>query len=261
LLRVESCPMGLRDLFRKKRTPPPETPSATEPPVSDDGDVTKHLDFLLRGHGVATERHGPTLVVPGTPYRAEAEIVTDRVHAQAHSIQLDVRLQLSPDRCLIESFGGLGDTRTEAVGDAFSNFARGSLHVLLRSFLVLTSDDEQVTVESWSIDGTPRTVVIGNVLLRGRAPEEVRNPTEWFNVLEAAIRSSPLSPEAHWIRFYYAQSGGQELATEALLDNEPWYSLVESMRAFPWPASEAFYSARLFLVVQAEQSQSIRLWC
>jgi hypothetical protein len=246
--------MGLRDFFKKRRTPPPEAPSTTTPPVADDGDVTEHLDFLLRSHGVATERHGPTLVIPGTSYRAEAEVVTDRVHAQAHSIQLDVRLQLSPDRCLIESFGGFGDTRTEAVGDAFSHFARGSFHVLLRSFLVLASDDEQVTVESWSIDGTPRTVVIGNVLLRGRAPGEVRNPTEWFDVLETAIRSSPLSPEAHWIRFYYAQSGGQELATEALLDNETWDYLVESMRAFPWPVSEAFYSARLFLVVQAEQS-------
>lgn len=71
--------MGLRDLFRKKRTPPPETSSPTaEPQVADDGDVTEHLDFLLRGHGVVTERHGPTLVVPGTPYRAEAEVVTDR---------------------------------------------------------------------------------------------------------------------------------------------------------------------------------------
>lgn len=77
--------MSWRDWFRKKGTSSPETPPTAEPP-GDGGDVTEHLELLLRGHGVATERHGPTIVVPGTPYRAEAEIVKDRVHAQAHSI-------------------------------------------------------------------------------------------------------------------------------------------------------------------------------
>ena len=198
---------------------------------------------------MATERHGPTIVIPGTPYRAEAEIVKDRPHPQAHSIRLDIRLQLSPERCLIESFGGLGETRGQAVEDAFSAFTRGSLHVLLRAFFSVPGYEEQITVETWSFAGTPRSVVIGNAFLRGKAPEAVRNPTEWFNQLENGIRSRALSPEAHWFRFYYAHNRGEELATEALLDNETWDSVEELMRAFPWPASEDFYSARIFLVV------------
>lgn len=241
--------MSWRDWFRKKDPSPPETPSTAEPREADGGEVTDYLELLLRSHDVATERQGPTIVVPGTPCRAEAEIVKDRVHPQGHSIQLDIRLQLSRERWLIESFGGFGDTRDQAVGDAFSTLVRGSLHVLLRAFFSVPGYEEQITVESWNIAGTPRTVVFGNAVLHGRAPEAVRDPTEWFGRLETGIRSQALSPEAHWIRFYYAHNRGEELATEALLDNETWTSVEELMQAFPWPASEGFYSARLFLVV------------
>lgn len=211
--------------------------------------ATPHLRELLQAHDVTCLEEGPWLRLGPAGPRAQAWFVDAKTHTRHCSVRLDVVLQLWTGRELVESCGGFGTTAHEAERDAFENFTRGSLHVLLAAFVRPPDEDEQVSVEEWEIAGVRRRVVLGNIVGRGVRPSEDAT-NGWFQFLESAIETLPLASGTHWVRIYYAQQHSEPLMLEVLLDNEEWPELKAALAELPWPRAQDFLSQRLFLVLQ-----------
>ena len=209
-------------------------------------EINLYLKKLLEAHGIVPKSQGKWLVFE-EGYKVNGETFVKSEQKQGTTIQLDVRVQLR-ERTLIESFAGIGMTKTEAVEDALQSFTNNSLHVLIAAFF--DPDDEYVTKETWLIGDQERTVIIGDVGTRGDPPTEKSLHIAWFNQLKKLIEKTDLSGDLHWIRMYYAQMKNKQLACEILLDNEHWKPIQKGMAAIDWPKRKDFYSLRLFMIIQ-----------
>ena len=191
-------------------------------------------------------RDGDVLVLDGTDMRLSAAVVSEQAFSTHASVQLDVHFEIGPGRTIVESCVGIGASVEEAIANAELSFASNALHVLLAAFA--GGETDQVTVEEWECGGVPFRVVLGHMTGRG-APPKGGSPTSWFATVEAAMRAAALSPRTHWLRVYCARTGGPQQITEVLLDNEEWPSLAAELAALPWPATDGFYSVRIFMVL------------
>ena len=215
--------------------------------TADMNEVDTLLDELLRGHGVKTAAHETGIALPELDIKARATIGQEIPRPNGTSVQLDVFFELWPGRTLIESCGGFGTTRDDAIRDAMGNFAASALHVLLDAFG--SPQGEQVIRETWTVGGKPRRVTLGHCTVRGRPPGSDGVPVEWFDTLQQFIESSDLPDGLHWVRLYYAQQNGEQLAIEVLRDNVVWDRAQSVMSAIEWPRGDGFLSFRLFLVI------------
>jgi hypothetical protein len=163
------------------------------------------------------------------------------------SVQLDVRVLPWTGRRLVESFGGFGKSVEAATADAFENFTRSSFHVLAAALHGMV--DDQVTTETWDLGGVARTVTLGNLVSRG-APPPASVRSDWFKALEAAIRARGLATGTHWVRAYHGATPGSPPTIEVLLDNETCRELEEALARFAWPATEGFFSVRIFFILR-----------
>ena len=63
------------------------------------------------------------------------------------------------------------------------------------------------------------------------------------------LEEQTLDGDAHWVRFLYAQSDGERLNIEVLLDNEPWPAMQEAMAREELPRADGYLSLRFFAVL------------
>jgi len=206
------------------------------------------LQEAFRAHGVEAIAEGDWVVFPRHDLRASAAVVRESPNPAGVSVQFDVRLALGPERTLVESFGGVGANREEAAKEARQNFLLNSFHVLFAAFFA--PGDPQVTEVEWTVGGVKKRVTLGNIGVRGKLPAQGAAAATWLELLAEQIQGRKLPDGIHWVRLYYAQMGSRSLTCEVLLDNEPWEEVRVPMAAFDWPRGEAFYSVRLFLVLQ-----------
>lgn len=220
-------------------------PKGNQPPVSA---INNFLLEVFKAHGVDCAHQGEWIVFLKPGIRASGSIVREIPHENSITIQLDVRFELAPGRTIIESFGSIAQTREQAVSDALQNFTANSFHVLLAAFF--GAEDDQVSMEEWTIGGRPRLVTIGNAGIKGTPPVQGEQLISWFKPFEEKLKSMQLGPGTHWVRLYYGQIQAKAIACEVLLDNEVWAELQTEMAAIDWPSGEDFYSVRVFLVVR-----------
>jgi hypothetical protein len=144
-------------------------------------------------------------------------------------------------------FGGIG-AGDVGLADGLQNFTINSFHVLL-SALWLCHDPEQVETEAWTVAGRQFRAFIGNIGTRSSTGVTPSIPAGMMNVLEAAIQRETLEHNLHWFRFYVANLNG-EFTFEALKDNELWPEGASALASCGWMPRDAFYSARLFMVLR-----------
>ena len=218
--------------------------------VCGDSIITPVLKELLERHGVPTTETDRYWLVAGNGIRIAGAVVQEYPSPKGTAnIQLDFYLVLEDDRLLIESVGGLGATKSDAVNDGIQNFTGGSFHVLLSAFFNANADD-QIEVENWNIAGKQRRVTIGGMNVRTFTDAPFNAPTHWFPIVQRAIENTDLPGGTHWFRCYYAQFDNKPTVVEVLLDNNDWQPIIETMSSVDWPASEDFYSVRIFAVIQ-----------
>ncbi len=243
---LSSAKAWLSSLTAGAPMPAPMPPTLATIPSFSSRSVTILRDFFV-SHDIPAETTGAWVTFPGQPYQAQMEIVSTSTAPDRVQVQLDLRFAMTTGHVLVESLVGVGADRDEAIGNAVKSLTECSLHVVQRAFFGKAED--QVTQEEWEINGLPRQLTVGNVIMRSSAP--VTNSTDlWFPRLEHTIRAAPLPAGDHWVRMYYAQHLGKALEHEALLDNNSWPALKEAMRQWPWPQSADFYSVRLFLIIR-----------
>ncbi len=245
-----------------KNTTPVQTPSAaltkTLVAVRGDKEINLLLLKLLRAHGLNATTHVGWIRIANRPYICGAIARELQPTSTTKNIQIDIYVALESGRILVESFAGIGETKEDAIVDGIHNFTINSFHVLLAAFYV-DEDDDQVEKEKWKINGQMRRVTIGNIGIRGTTPIPDSPPTEWFQSLENAIRDSELPAGTHWVRCYYGQMQNEPLAVEVLLDNEDWPTARTKMQQHDWPKSEDYYSVRIFLIIQDDESEEEKI--
>ncbi|MFX1255325.1 MAG: DUF6348 family protein [Promethearchaeota archaeon] len=206
------------------------------------------LKKIFEEHGIQTQIQDDWLIFQNKQIKINGEIVSETKYKNFFSVQLDVRLQLDTNTTIIESFGGIGQDKDEAILSAQENFAVNSFHVFLAAFF--DPNDDQVTKEIWSIGGKKKQVIIGNMGIRGQIPTENNVHVSWFEKFEKKIKAENLEQEINWIRLYFAQMNNEQMECEVLLDNEPWEKMQREMAVIEWPKSKNFFSVRIFIIIQ-----------
>jgi len=215
--------------------------------------VNEELQKLFQAHGVEAILQDDWLVFPGRSLKANAVLVGETAHEAVVTVQLDVHLQNTSGRTIVESFAGVGATAAQASADALQNFVANAFHVMLAAFFGIGGD--QVTVEKWKVENKPYRVTIGSVGVRGEPPVQGETLVAWCQPFAEKLKQHPFPPGTHWVRVFYAQIGGETLACEVLLNNEVWDEMQTEMAATDWPAGEAFYSLRHFVVLQVKKAK------
>jgi len=203
---------------------------------------------LLKGHGVSVSYYKDWVVGNGILPGFSASIVSERKDEKDFTVQIDVRASLGGERVIVESFGGFGATRDEAIKDGIANFVGGSFHVMLTAFYGLTND--HAYVETWEIKGTPWKMIVSDCYLRSFESREIGIPEDLLACAETLIGTTELAEDIHWLRMYYGRVGAHDTTCEVLLDNNVWPEAQERFAKLAWPACEKFYSARMFIILQ-----------
>ena len=77
------------------------------------------------------QAEGEWVIRPKRDIRANAAVVREMTLQSAKSVQLDVRFRVGLGRMLIDSFGGFGETKEQAITDAQQHFVLNAFHVIL----------------------------------------------------------------------------------------------------------------------------------
>jgi len=214
------------------------------PPVDDA--LMGFLRAMYEEHGTPTQRSGNWIVVGDSKLMTRVARFSDRQASNRHQFQADFVTLLPSGEQIIESFAGIGSSVTEAMKDVCKSFQDSTFHALYAA--LLDSSCEHVDIDEWTIAGVPRKVTLGWLRTRGSFPVDQWEPV--YERIRNQMEALELSPGLHWVRYFYAHIPGQQPTTELLLDNETEEVLQQQMATFPWPVTDAFYTARLFFTIQ-----------
>jgi hypothetical protein len=230
-------------------SPAPPAPSPVQETILSQPIVVSEIFFqLFKGHGIDCQQEADWIVFPNRSIRASAVIVKEWKPKASYTAQLDFRMELNSGQRLIESCGGLGETRENAIKNAIENFVLNSFHVILAAFFGPQGD--QVTVEEWRIGSEDRRVIIGPMGMRGKLPDPSNPPLAWLKEVYEKVRSKALPGGTHWLRVYYGQYDNRAEELEVLLDNDDWAEVRNELATIDWPKGKEFFSLRVFMIIQ-----------
>jgi hypothetical protein len=156
--------------------------------------------------------------------------------------RLDVDIVLDEDRQIELSYAGTGD---DPCRDALDRFARSDLPVLLAACWYAT-DDRKLDLAQWEIGLRQWDAFIGHVTVEGA---DIDAPPGAVPALADALKNEPLAPHLHWIRLFLRREADGSLASEVLLDNEPWPAGDRALASLAWPAHAQAYGIRALIVL------------
>ena len=211
-------------------------PDDTRPDAAQDG-----LVRLFAAHGLAGEDYNGWLLPNGQPPGIAAKWAPAS-HGHALIGTLSVAVRMADRREIVENFAGLGEGEA-GLRDALASFEQGDLHAMLAA-IWRREGPELPAPQRWTIRGQTYEVFAG--------PWQLRNqpglPAELDAHLRAWIEHTPLDQDLHWFRFFVSQFQGR-LSIESLKDNAHWEP-GKHLAELDWPTSDAFYSARQFLMLR-----------
>lgn len=161
-------------------------------------------------------------------------------------VQVDIHLMF-PNQTFVESFVGHAETVEEAVAEVFEQFEVNVLHSLIMAFWDNGKRVENgVGTDIWEINGHKWQAVISNYGYRGQNPldEVIDDTDEMFSTTEKAIKSLPLDKDIYVFRTVYTNVGDGKVVSEALMNNEPFIELEESIINLSWKTVDSYYSVR-----------------
>lgn len=230
-----------------KPEPPPSRGSAagaeapTKASAGDDFFVT-----WLEAHGetsVVTDAGG--VGVAGNPTRLRGARSSLTEHKDSSStVMIQFRARLPARGEIVESLPGYGASPEAADDDARKRFANTTLDLIYRGFI--KSPDPQKDAAPVTINGLQRTLVLGELSLRGRQGDLGSISAQ----IEKLIAALPLSAAPHWFKIVYSQADGVPNTVEVTLDNANHPGMVASLGELPWPKQTELYTFRRLIVVR-----------
>ncbi len=161
-------------------------------------------------------------------------------------VQLDIHILL-PEQTFVESFVGHSGTVEEAIAEAFEQFEVNVLHTLIMAFWDAGKKVENgIGTDIWEINGHRWQAVISNYGYRGEFPfdEVIADTDEMFRETESAIKSLPLDKDIYAFRTVYTNVGDGKTVTEALINNEAFVELEDTVMNLSWKTIDSYYSVR-----------------
>ncbi len=209
------------------------------PPALDDAlnEIFATLDLDSWGRELCAA-HGATRLP------LECEIFPRVVKLNQVQLQLDVRAR-TPHGTICESFAAMGTSLGEAARHAFDRFTRGSAHVLFATFVDPALGADQVEWEQWDRFRS----CMGALITQSNEPIDTSFYAGFLDALRVLTRTLP--PRSHSIRVYQGRLRDEILASEVLLNNEPWHEAESLLRSAHWPRHDGFYSLRHFMVLES----------
>jgi len=160
---------------------------------------------------------------------------------------LQIEVFIEEGKILEECFAGFPSDHGK-LNDAYENFSRNSLHVMLSAFWE-KHDPQQVEKESWNINNSSYSIYIGPFGNRGGSEIEPRIPENTFDQIENAIKRTNITDKYNWFRTFYGNVGNSETVYEALKNNETWTEGLDALKSVNWIISDQYYSTRNFIIV------------
>lgn len=205
-----------------------------------------YLQEMYEGHGASAHWVDNWIIVDGGKLLTRVSIVKFNRHGNQFVMQVDFVTALPAGEQIIESFAGIGADRLSAMRDACASFSDATFHALITA--ILDRSCTHAEREQWHIGGKERVVTLGMLRTRGTLPSE-----SWpaiFQAIQSQVEKCDIPAGLHWMRYYYCHIPDDQPVIEVLLDNEMNTEMQAQMEHFPWPASDTFYSARLFFIIQ-----------
>ena len=156
--------------------------------------------------------------------------------------RLDVDIVLDEERQIELSYAGTGE---DPGRDALDRFARTDLPVLLAACWYVT-DDRKLDLAQWEIGLRQWDAFIGRVTVEGA---EIAVPPAALQAVAEALKNESLAPRMHWIRLFLRRDADGALASEVLLDNEPWPAGDRALVSLAWPAHTQAYDVRALVLL------------
>ncbi len=160
---------------------------------------------------------------------------------------LQIEVFIEEGKILEECFAGFPSDNGK-LNDAYENFSRNSLHVMLSAFWE-KHDPQQVEKESWNINNSSYSIYIGPFGNRGGNGIEPRIPENTLDQIENAIKRTNITDKYNWFRTFYGNVGNSETVYEALKNNETWSEGLDALKSVNWVMSDQYYSTRNFIIV------------
>ena len=188
--------------------------------------------------------------------KISGKVVNKMQHPNSLVIQIDILLLLNDGRLICESFAGVGENEKSAIENGVTNFLISSFHVLANAFYF--QEDEEITKETWEINGEKWRVFLGNFAGRNESDKNIiQPPDEVFPVIEKLIKSKNLNEDCHWFNWFYANLENKTMQCEAYLDNQIWQAATDKIEKCNWSKQPEFYSFRnLVLLVNEDYYKS-----
>jgi len=211
--------------------------------------VNSEIAQLFNHHGVGTtEQDGKIILdLPGTPI-VDSNIYHTQPRPDITNSQLDVRIKLSDEQELVESFGDFGESAAAAQAGNLQNFTENSFYPIM-ACQQQNQHDSRTTFERWTINEIEWEAYIGDFGRKSSKGVVVDPPAALFETIESEIKQLQLNQEFHWFRFFVGQYNS-EINTMEFLSNNELVPLPDAFLQLPWPGVIGFYSFRLFLILR-----------
>jgi len=218
------------------------------------------LDFIhlkLNAHGIAATRHEQDVRLTNGDLRFEAAIFDKDKRDTSHLLILEIyifspRLSVQP---VIESFAGWGETRDQAIAQAFEKFLSGVFHVLIEGLAGHVCDYMQADIEYWRRGDAAWKVFCGPLVSysHGEDVTLTRSYPTFFEKLKDLFIATA-NQGSHFVRVFVAAYEAELTGGEVLLNNETWQEGENLLRGQDWQCSENYQSLRQVVLALPETS-------
>jgi hypothetical protein len=213
-------------------------------------DMDEFFAMWLKAHGhqeVVVDADG--VGVGGNATRLQAGLFGSKRHEKGgFVVEVEFAVRLPSRREVIEFVAGMGDTEDQAINDALTNFTLTTFHVVYKAFI--NDADPHVTTTTIPINGIPRVVIVGDILMRGTQSERNIDLDAIRAEIQGALKTAPLTPEPHWVKVVYSQNDGKPMTVAVTVDNAERPEMTDAVRRLDWPRQGGFYMAKQFLVIK-----------
>jgi hypothetical protein len=198
------------------------------------------LEHLLKGHGVAAERAGHQVSLPGggtaslRMYRPESVWMME-FRAEVDGVVLEDR------------WAAMGAEIDAAYRDGLDSFCRCGFHVLLAALWgVLERDQVEHVLHLGELDGWD--LYLGPAVQRAANAPALQPPVELYERVMTSLHAALEPGQAHLLRVYVATLNG-EVVVEVLLDDEEHPELWKAVAESDWQLPATGFASLRWVVV------------
>jgi hypothetical protein len=219
--------------------------------------VQQELRLAFTQHGIQAYEKDNALFVPAGSLEIESRVTSISSKSGKQVVCVDVATyspRLGP-KPIVESFAGIGDTHSQAIGAAFLKFLLGTFHVLIEALSDHSCNQNQGEWFDWRQNESSWRVCCGSIISQSELSGEIitKQCGDFFSALEP-LYLRQIKIGAHWIRIFVCAFQGKLQTVEVLLDNERWNEAEELALTWDWVTPDAYTTARSFSIALAHEN-------